>query len=339
MNQFLVEVLEQGDLLKKEIAFYRFGNGKKLMESICSTFKTKGMNKIILTGMGSSAYATCTMTSYLTQHGIPTLSYSSFELSRYQFEQITENTLVVAISQSGNSAEVVELVEKVKKKTFVVGIYNSEKSKLPGLADIALPICSEKELSITSKTFEGTMLILNILGRILSETLDNQFWNEIDELLSWCDHWLKNWEKPSQEMFQFAQGTVLFDLLANNTSLATARQLSLAYREGLHNCSAVWEHADFAHGQYHSSKMADKYLAQMFFPVFEDGTKEMKMFDFILNHGGKVILYTHSEILPRERVYVVKTPDVTDTLVPLAESIAAETFLALLFGPDWIKDH
>lgn len=339
MNQFLVEVLQQSDLMRQEIEYYRNGKGRKTIESICREYKSKKMDKIILTGMGSSVYATCTMKSFLTQHGIPALSYSSFELSRYQFEQITPKTLVVAISQSGNSMEVVELIEKAKEVTTVVGIYNTEGSKVNIISDISMPILSEKELSITSKTYQGTMLILNILGRALTNSLDEEFWNEVDQLLVWSDNWIANWKKPSTEMWNFAQGVVLFDLLANNTSLATARQLSLAYREGLHNCSAVWEHADFAHGQYHSSKMQRRYLAQMFFPVFEEDTKEMKMFNFILDHGGKVILYTHSDVPARENVYVVKTPDICDTLVPLAESLAAETFLGMLFGSDWVKDH
>lgn len=339
MNQFLVEVLQQRDLLEDELEFYRFGKGKDLIDSIASEFVQKKMDKIILTGMGSSEYATKTMTSYLTKHGVLTLSYSSFELSRYQFEQITPTTLVVAISQSGNSQEVVELVEKAKRITTVIGIYNSEGSKLPELVDIALPIKSAKELAITSKTYQGTMFILNILGRKLTNALDDLFWCDVKSLSNWCEEWNKNWLKPSTEMFNFAKGVVLFDLLANNTSLATARQLSLAYREGLHNCSAVWEHADYAHGQYHSSKMKEKYLAQMFFPKFEDGTKEMKMLNFILDHGGKIILYTCSDIKPTERLYVLKMPNVCETLIPIAESLAAETFLGLLFGEDWVKDH
>ena len=128
-------------------------------------------------------------------------------------------------------------------------------------------------------------------------------------------------------------------MLANDASLATARQLSLAYREGLHNCTAVWECADYAHGQYHSSKLGAKYLAQMFFPDFLEGTKEMKMKDYILDHGGKVMLYTCTPIKPQENLMVVRLPRVQDSLMPLVESIAAETFLGMLYGPDWVKDH
>ena len=338
MNGFLQEVLTQGELLQKAVRFYR-GEGLALVEAVAAAYEHKRMDRVILTGMGSSLYAMDCIRSYLTQHGIPALSFSAFELSRFQFQHITPSTLVVAISQSGNSAEVVELVEKAKQVTTVVGIFNNEGCRLQELADYTLPIGAGKEVSITSKTYEITMLILNVLARRLTRELDDEFWAQAATTADWCAAWLKDWEQPSRAMAAFAAGAELFDLLANNTSLATARQLSLAYREGLHNCTAVWECADYAHGQYHSAKMAGRYLAQMFFPALDEGTKEKKMFDFILDHGGKVMLYTAADIPARDNVYVVKLPKLPLTLLPLAESVAAETMLGVLFGEAWVKDH
>ncbi|NCB32142.1 MAG: SIS domain-containing protein, partial [Clostridia bacterium] len=267
------------------------------------------------------------------------LAFSAFELSRFQFNHIDEKTMLVAISQSGKSMEVIELVEKARPIATVVGIYNTEGCPLSQMAEFTLPIRANKEISITSKTFELTMLILNVLAHTLTGELTEAFWKELDAVAAWSCDWLANWEKNSKPLYDFAQGTLLFDLLANNASLATARQLSLAYREGLHNCTAVWECADYAHGQFHSSKLGDQYLAQMFFPVFADGTKEMKMYQYILDHGGRVMLYTTSDVPARDRTMVVRLPKFRESLMPMVESIAAETFLGMLFGPDWIKDH
>lgn len=338
MNGFIDEVCTQGTLIKEIGAFYR-GEGMKLIDKVAEAFHSGRMDKVIFTGMGSSRYAMDTVLSYLTAHGICALAYSSFELSRFQFNQINNKTLVVAASQSGNSAEVIELVEKAKKVTTVVGIYNNPGSRLSEMSDLALPISAGKETSVTSKTYEITMLIVNIIAHKLTGELDGSFWAEVEAIGDWACKWLENWEANSAPMYEFAEGIELYDLLANDASLATARQLSLAYREGLHNCTAVWECADYAHGQYHSAKLAEKYLAQMFFPVFEDNTKEMKMFNFILDHGGKVMLYTSSDIQPRERVYVVKLPSFRTSLMPMVESIAAETMLGMLYGPTWVKDH
>ena len=51
------------------------------------------------------------------------------------------------------------------------------------------------------------------------------------------------------------------------------------------------------------------------------------------------MVYTTSKLREQERVFTVKLPRLRDTLMPLVESIAAETMLGMLFGPDWVKDH
>ena len=338
MNGFIEEVCTQGKLLETVGDYYRT-EGEARIGRVVEEFHQRKLERVILSGMGSSLYAMDAVRSYLTMRGVPCLAFSAFELSRFQFDQIDDKTLLIAVSQSGNSAEVVELVEKARSRTLVVGIYNNEESKLSQLADIPLPLRCGKEVSITSKTYELTMLLLNIIAHRLTGELDQSFWEETAKVSRWVSAWVSDWEKNATPMYEFAKDVQLFDLLANNVSLATARQLSLAYREGLHNSTAVWECADYAHGQYHSAKMGRGYLAQMFFPTFEAGTKEEKMLRFILDKGGRVMLYTATELPRGERVFVVKLPRVRDPLMPLMESVAAETMLGMLFGPTWVKDH
>lgn len=338
MNGFIDEVCTQGTRMQEAIRYYQ-GEGLAAVEAAVEAYRARGCERVLLSGMGSSLYAMDAVRSLLTGGGIPALAFSAFELSRFQFGHVNGKTLLVAASQSGKSMEVVELVEKARPIAPVAGIYNTEGCPLSSLAEFPLPIRAGQERSITSKTYENTMLILNVLAHALLGKLDGAFWEELSSVADWSAKWLAHWEENARPLYDFAQGTVLFDLLANNASLATARQLSLAYREGLHNCTAVWECADYAHGQYHSSKLGAGYLAQMFFPAFAEGTKEMKMLNYILEHGGRVMLYTASDIPAREGLMVVKLPRVRESLMPLVESVAAETLLGMLFGPAWVKDH
>ncbi len=338
MNGFLTELLTQGDVLRQVAGFYR-QDGKKMIEAIAEEYRAKGMNKLIMTGMGSSLSAMEAMRSYFTQHGVPCITYSSHELENYQFEQITPRTMVIAISASGGSQEVLRLVEKARSITTVVGITNKEESKLAELCDLPLYIKAGPEISITSKTYEVTMMLLNILGRYITGTYDAQFEEDLDRTIDWICAWCRDWERPSEDMAAFADGVTCFDLLANDSSRAASRQVALAYREGLHNATSEWELAEYAHGQYHSSKQQEKYLAQIFNPVLEEGTKDLKMFNFILDHGGKVMVYSPHEVPDMPNVYAVKTPDVPASLLPLAEAVAAESMLGVLFGEDWVKDH
>lgn len=60
---------------------------REIVGRIAACYKEKAMNRVILTGMGSSLYAARCVQGYLTGHGIPALVFSSFELSRFQFNQ------------------------------------------------------------------------------------------------------------------------------------------------------------------------------------------------------------------------------------------------------------
>ncbi len=338
MNGFLTELLTQGDILREVAAYYR-GEGAAKLDAVCREFRAKGMERIVISGMGSSLYAMEVIRSWFTQHGIPCITYTAHELEHYQFGQLSPKTLLIAISASGGSQEVIQLVEKAKKVTTVVGIFNKEESKLAQLCDLPLPIKAGAEVSITSKTYEVTMLILNLLGRRLTDTYDEAFERDVDRTIDWISDWCRDWKEPSEKMAAFAREATCFDFLANNCSRAASRQIALAYREGLHNDVSEWELADYAHGQYHSSKQKEKYLAQIFDPLLEEGTKDLKMFNFILDHGGKVMVYSPKEVPARPNVYHVNVPDVPESLLPLAEAVAAESMLGVLFGEDWVKDH
>ena len=92
MNSFLQEVITQGDYLKKTAAYYR-SEGAEAMRQITDLFHEKKMNRVVLTGMGSSLYAMDTVLSYLTGHGIPALSHSEDVV-----ESLFVHTLSVEIS-------------------------------------------------------------------------------------------------------------------------------------------------------------------------------------------------------------------------------------------------
>lgn len=338
MNGFIDEVISQGELIQSVSSFY-LAEGKDNIKNICNIFRNKEINRVILAGMGSSLYAIDSVKSYLTERNICALSYSAHELSHYQFNQIDKKTLLIAISQSGKSSEVLELVEKASGKTEIVGISNEKDSPLNQMVSLSLPLLAGKEISITSKTYESTILVLNILARALTGTSNEKFWDQIQRLGTWLKMWMNEWHKNVTPLFEFAKNGLLYDLLANNASLATAKQLSLAYREGLHNCTAVWECADYAHGQYHSSKLGKNYIAQMFFPKMKPETKEYKMMNYILAHGGRVLLYTSSPIESKEGLMVYHLPEYEESLMPLIESPVAETLLGMLFGSNWVKDH
>lgn len=334
MNGFIEEICTQGPIMRDCVRKYREEDAH-LIQQIVDTYHEKDMQKIILTGMGSSLYAMDSVKSYLTQHGICTLSFSAYELSHYQFQQIDHKTLVIAISQSGNSWEVIEVAKMARDVTTVVGIHNAPDCKLVQCCDIVLDMYAGKEVSISNKSHELTMLVLNMIAHALCGTMDDSFFKECDMVIDWCEDYLANYETYTADLYPFADQAGIYDFIANAASLATARQAALIYREGLHANTASWECADYAHGQYHGVKTG--YLGIMFAPLIEEGTQEKRMFDHILSHDGKLLLITNTCMPPHEHLKQVRLPKVESCLTPLMESIVTDCLLGMLLGEDWYK--
>ncbi len=336
MNDFVKEVSSQGTALMDLVHFYR-NEGHEILDYLKELFDKNNFKRLIFTGMGSSLSATETIRGFLVSNKKETLAYSSSELLNYMFNLIDSETLVFAVSQSGNSREVLELIRNISKITPVIGITNNNDSPLAQQVPITLPLKAGIENSITSKSYENTILLLNIISHHLLGQLDSPFWNEVSTVIDWINEWMSDLSSKTNPLFHFARNSILFDMIAEGPSLATAKQLSLAYREGLNNCSAVWELADYAHGQYHSSKMGRDYLAQMFVPFIEKQSTSERMIRYILEHDGRVIVYSVTELGQEEGLRTVKMPNVRHSLIPLVESAVSETLLGLLLGPNWTK--
>lgn len=336
MNGFIEEVCTQGVLIKECNRKYQEEN-KADIDKIVKVFKECNMNKIIFTGMGSSLYAMDSVVTFLTQYGISAIAYSAYELTHFQFNLIDEQTMVFVISQSGKSWECLEIAEKAKKVTKVVGIHNTEGCQLSQVCEYNLNIFAGKEISISNKSHVLTILVLNILAHALIGKLNDSFYNEVNVVQEWTSKWLENYYDNTVKMYEFQKGTIMYDFVADDASKATTRQACLAYREGDKLFAASWELADYAHGQYRSAR--DTYLAIMCVPKFEEQTAGMRMLDYALKQGSKVILITSTDIEIRNNLYIQKLPKVRRSLTPIMESMVTDTLLGIILGSTWIKDH
>ena len=84
---------------------------------------------------------------------------------RYRNPIITSKDVIIAISQSGETADTYAALEKCKKnKIKTCGIVNVVESSIARLADFVLPIHAGPEIGVAStKAFLGQMLVLYLL--------------------------------------------------------------------------------------------------------------------------------------------------------------------------------
>ena len=99
--------------------------------------------------MGSSFHALHPSTSSLIHNGLTAMMVETSELVQYKSRLFDPKTLIVAVSQSGQGAEVVRLLEINRGRSSIVAITNTPDSPLAERADAAILTRAGKELSVS----------------------------------------------------------------------------------------------------------------------------------------------------------------------------------------------
>ncbi len=107
---YITDILSQPDLLKQAIPLYDFSG----LETLAGKIKAGQITRIFVTGMGGSLAAAHAAWLILARYGLPVYLVDCAEILHNTKEQITADSLVWMISQSGRSAEVVKLIELIK---------------------------------------------------------------------------------------------------------------------------------------------------------------------------------------------------------------------------------
>lgn len=131
------------------------------------------ISKIKFVGCGT-AYHACLLGANMLfeKTGIDAMCYVASEF-RYGNVSLDDKTMVVLVSQSGETADTLAAFERAKEnKAFTVAIVNVEYSSLAKKADVYLPIKAGVEIAVAStKAFSSQLCVLNIFAGIVKKQL------------------------------------------------------------------------------------------------------------------------------------------------------------------------
>lgn len=101
---------------------------------------------VIVTGMGKSGYIAQKIAATFSSTGTPSFYLHPAEASHGDLGVITKNNIVIAISNSGESKELFDILEYCKRNgIFLVGITSKKESTLGKYSDVPLIIPLERE--------------------------------------------------------------------------------------------------------------------------------------------------------------------------------------------------
>lgn len=117
-------------------------------------------DKVLFTAAGTSYHATLLGVYYLQKAGIEAQTLISSEFQNY--ERVDEDTLLIAVSQSGETRDTLDAIEYSKERgADIASIVNMPHSAIHRESQVSLEIQAGKEVAVAAtKSFSNTVLTL-----------------------------------------------------------------------------------------------------------------------------------------------------------------------------------
>ena len=136
-----------------------------------SDSEIRRLNRVVLTGMGTSLLAAHVGRHYIeTLAGLPTEVENSSEMC-YRNPVLDENTLVIAVSQSGETSDTLAAIEKANQKGCKqIAVCNVQESQATRMVNATVHLGVGPELGVAStKTFTGSLVALFLIATYLGK--------------------------------------------------------------------------------------------------------------------------------------------------------------------------
>lgn len=165
----------------------------------------------------------------------------------YQQPPELKNALVVGISQSGQSPDIVSVVQEGKRQgNLTLAITNSPASPLAQTADFVIDLMAGPERAVAAtKTYTTELMAIAMLSAAL--TGNKSMWEELAKIATWVDQALQQNEFIEQavQRYRYMQQCVV---LGRGFNYATAFEWALKLKELTYILAEPYSSADFQHG-------------------------------------------------------------------------------------------
>lgn len=318
-NIYMQDILSQPEALQAALRRLDLTN----LDELTLRVQSGAYDRIILTGMGASFYGLYPAWLHLVQGGLPAHWIDCAELLHYSWPLINRRTLVWAVSQSGQSAEVLALSERLARKTDLLVTSNDPASPLAKAGKWRLLIDAPVEASVSTRTYTNTLALTQLMALRLAGRDIKPYLDELDFTLTQMHVYLDAWEEHLGEIRERVGFPGKLVLLGRGPSLAAALCGALIQAEAAKYPALGLQAAEFRHGPL---EMVGEDLTSIIFAGMP-GTLayNLRLAEDISDHGGRVFWLSAlensrlPEIMPGKRVREMATPISRGIGLPLAE--------------------
>lgn len=288
-NRFYKEVLEQPQALTDTLFYYKEGVGKIELDAIATLWNTGKFDKVLFTGMGSSYFISSAAAMIFSNAGISAFAVNASEFLHNMTNINLENYLIVLISQSGESYEIVKLAERYRFKNNVVCITNEGDSFLARHSAHVLLSIAGREYMTSTKTFISSYIVVCLLRNTLVNVNTDEV--EFRDVISDVHSILESSQLDDSINSLFVNRHYI-QMLARGKEYAVAAQSALMFMEMLKKPASAMLAGEFRHGPL--EMVCGDFLSVYFSNSLANTYKQdINLVIDILKFGGRVLLITN----------------------------------------------
>jgi glucosamine--fructose-6-phosphate aminotransferase (isomerizing) len=210
---------------------------------------------LVFTGMGGSYAACYAPVTALASAGITGVMVDSAELLYFRRPTLGGGTLLVAVSQSGESAEVVRLIEELDRgpeRPFVVSVTNGLQNSLTRMANVGLDSRAGQEQGPSTMTFCAALVVLAAVAAVLrgepAENALDRITMEAQAAADSMERVLETVDERAERLRSWLGNRPILTLLGRGAARAASEMGALTLKEASRFPAEAMESAQFRHG-------------------------------------------------------------------------------------------
>ena len=315
------EIFEQADVLERLL----HDQWAHVVE-IAADIRAQSPGYVFLAARGSSDNAG-RYANYLwgSLNGLPVALAAPSLFTYYQAAPVLKNALVVGISQSGQSPDIVSVLEEGRRQGCrTLAITNLSASPLAQAADYVIDIQAGVEAAVAAtKTYSASLMVIAMLSAALRQD-DAQH-----EALAQAPGWVRQALALDEQIAHMAERYRYMShcvVIGRGYNYATAFEWSLKLKELTYVVAEPYSSADFQHGPI---AMVDRGFPVMAAApggrVFADTLALLERLRTRLQ-AELVVISDQPEALALAQSPLALPPGIPEWLTPLAAIIPAQLF-------------
>jgi glucosamine--fructose-6-phosphate aminotransferase (isomerizing) len=329
MTNFLRDILRQPEELQRTLEFL-LGTGRAALDAAAATIR--GARHVYLSGIGSSWHVALSAATLFNLGARPVYLYDAAEL--LEFANFPANSVVMIISRSGRSLEIVKLVAKFRERgATVIAITNVAEGTLAQNAQIPIVIPVALDHAISVNTYSTLAAATGILASVTSATWSTELATALSASFAKTIPAIAGWQAQVADSPWFAPVAVTY-FLARGCSLGSCQEARLLWEEGVKSSASAMGTGSFRHGPQEMVNAGQR------FGIWIDGarmrTQDLAVARDLRKLGASVMLVGHD--LPQDAGDLnFQLPDVPNEWQFLIDVIPAQLAaekLARLSGVD-----